>query len=120
MATILADNIEDTIRIHANKAYPEECCGLLFSRERKNGREIVEAKPVENIEKEAQRKKNYKISANEYIEAEEYAEEKNLILSGVYHSHPDHSAVPSTKDLSKAFPFIPTSSPRSREAAGLN
>ena len=46
------------------------------------------------------------ISPLDYMKAEEYADNNNLILLGVYHSHPEHPAIPSEHDLKVAMPYF--------------
>jgi proteasome lid subunit RPN8/RPN11 len=40
------------------------------------------------------------------MKAEQFAEENNLQLIGVYHSHPNHPAIPSEHDRVAAQPFF--------------
>jgi len=49
-------------------------------------------------------KKRFLISPLRYIEGEEFADGNGLQLVGVYHSHPEHPAVPSGFDLNWAMP----------------
>jgi proteasome lid subunit RPN8/RPN11 len=69
--------VEDAI-----KTYPHECCGFFYGDE------------------------NEEISAKDYMKAEQYAEENDLSLLGVYHSHPDHPSIPSEHDLKQAVPYF--------------
>jgi proteasome lid subunit RPN8/RPN11 len=40
------------------------------------------------------------------MKAERYALENELELLGIYHSHPDHPAIPSEHDFRQAVPFF--------------
>ena len=51
-------------------------------------------------------KDDFEITAKDYLKAEQYADEKNLTLLGVYHSHPNHPSVPSEHDRVVAQPFF--------------
>ena len=86
-------------------SYPFECCGFLFGHEVGDERTATSILVVTNISEEDQRRR-FRISAQEYMHAENYALEKNLTLLGIYHSHPDHPAIPSEHDRLAAQPFF--------------
>jgi len=92
------------IEQHGVEDYPYECCGFLFGAEG-NVRVIQEAKPVLNKVTE-NRNRRFEISPKDYLAAELYAVKNDLTLLGVYHSHPDHPAVPSIHDFKQAVPFF--------------
>ncbi|GIV33965.1 MAG: hypothetical protein KatS3mg031_1500 [Chitinophagales bacterium] len=89
----------------AVKTYPDECCGFLFGTEKNGERFIILAKPVNNIHQN-NRKRRFEISPLEYMKAEEFADKNGWLLLGVYHSHPEHPAIPSDYDLKRALPFF--------------
>jgi proteasome lid subunit RPN8/RPN11 len=66
---------------------------------------VAIAKEVNN-DKAENKERRFEISAVDYMKAERFADENNLTLLGVYHSHPDHPAVPSEHDLKQALPFF--------------
>ena len=92
------------IEKHGVEDYPYECCGFLYGADG-NIRVILDAKPVLNKVTE-NRKRRFEISPQDYLAAELYAVEHDLTLLGVYHSHPDHPAVPSIHDFRQAVPFF--------------
>ena len=98
--------IEQTIRAHANRVYPEECVGALFAKLDSEDRVIIDSMELNNADEEANRPRNFEISPEDYMKAEKYADESNMVMAGVYHSHPDNPAVPSDKDLKKAMPVF--------------
>jgi len=94
----------DKIKQHGENTYPKECCGFFFGND--NGvRTVVEIQPVINS-KQGNQNRRYEISPVDYFKAEKYASENNLILLGVYHSHPDHPAKPSEYDRLHAVPYF--------------
>ena len=95
---------EKIIKSHAEQTYPFECCGFLFGHDG-NERVITFAKPVKNSKKGDQRRR-FEIGPLDYLKAEKYADENDLNLVGIYHSHPDHPAIASFHDLKKAMPFF--------------
>src|SRR5687768_1837602 len=90
----------------AVQAFPDECCGFLFGKEDANGRRaITEIQVVVNA-KEGDKRRRFAIAPLDYIKAEQFADEKGLQLLGVYHSHPNHPAIPSEHDRVAAQPFF--------------
>lgn len=89
----------------ALSSYPNECCGFIFGNEESNLRIITVIQEVINTSEEDQRRR-FKISSEDYLLAEKFAWENNLSLLGIYHSHPDHPAVPSERDRASAQPFF--------------
>jgi len=74
------------IRKHAESDYPNEACGVIV----KVGKSEVYI-PCENIAKD--KTQDFKISPIDYAMAEEEGE-----IVGIFHSHPDGTAVPSKYD----------------------
>ena len=89
------------IRRHGEETYPEECCGFLIGRLHADGNEAVYARRAVN-RNENRREDRYIIAPEEYLEADLAARRENLDIVGIYHSHPDHPAVPSRTDLELA------------------
>jgi|AP82_1055514.scaffolds.fasta_scaffold00035_13 proteasome lid subunit RPN8/RPN11 len=87
---------------HLISTYPHEGCGFFYGKigERK---EVLDVREVKNQNTENP-ERAFEISGIDYVKAERYALENNLDLLGVYHSHPDHPAVPSEHDLRYALP----------------
>jgi len=94
-------DVLDYIRRHGEETYPEECCGFLIGRLHADGNEAVYARRAVN-RNENRREDRYIIAPGEYLEADLAARRENLDIVGVYHSHPDHPAVPSRTDLELA------------------
>lgn len=87
-------------------AFPDECCGFLFGREDENGLRAITEIQVVNNAKEGDKRRRFAIAPLDYIRAEEYADENQLQLLGVYHSHPNHPAIPSEHDRVAAQPWF--------------
>jgi proteasome lid subunit RPN8/RPN11 len=91
----------ETIRAHALRDSPRECCGILVGVDQT----IVEAVPAANVAEEPLRR--YEVSP-----ADHFAQIKRCRAAGgphaprivgVYHSHPHSAPVPSPTDLDQAF-----------------
>lgn len=87
----------------AAATFPDECCGFLFGRETAEERIIEQVLAVNNA-KEGDKRRRFEITPGDYLGAERYADENNLLLLGVYHSHPNHPAIPSEHDRLAAQP----------------
>jgi proteasome lid subunit RPN8/RPN11 len=89
----------------ALQSFPDECCGFFF------GKEVDEARIVTNVltvnnSKEGDKRRRFEISPKDYLNAERFADENKLQLLGVYHSHPNHPAIPSEHDRVAAQPYF--------------
>lgn len=78
---------EKSIRAHAEKLYPQECCGFLLIC---NGREVY----FECVNEADDPKTDFYISQDQFAKAEELGE-----MVAVVHSHPNVSSKPSQADL---------------------
>jgi proteasome lid subunit RPN8/RPN11 len=103
----------EQIRLHAEKTYPEECCGLLLGIINARDKVIVEVRPTENSWKreltellpiETGSKRNrFSIAPEVLLKVQKETRDRNLSIIGIYHSHPDHPAIPSEFDRAIAW-----------------
>ncbi len=101
----LSQQVVEHINEHAKEAFPNECCGFLYGKDRSDLRLIQLARSVDNS-KEGDQRRRFEISPLDYMRAERYALENGTQLLGVYHSHPNHPAIASEHDLKQAMPFF--------------
>jgi proteasome lid subunit RPN8/RPN11 len=113
------------IRDAAEKAYPRECCGLLIGRLTGDGarqgspRQVTEIYPLENRWTEAvqavtdpdsaanthlDQNRRYWADPKILFQVQRDCRDRHLEIIGVYHSHPDHPAIPSECDRQLAWP----------------
>ena len=90
----------EEIRRHAGETYPDECCGALIAD---LAGTIVEAFRLPNTTAAGARRR-FRVAPSDYRLSEERARERQGVLAGFYHSHPDHPARPSQHDLDHAWP----------------
>lgn len=90
----------------AVNAFPDECCGFLFGREDAIGHRSITAIQVVINAKEGDKRRRFAIAPLDYIKAEQFADEQGVQLLGVYHSHPNHPAIPSEHDRVAAQPYF--------------
>ena len=87
------------------QTFPDECCGFFFGKETGEARIILKSLVVNNS-KEGDKRRRFEISPKDYLNAERFADENELQLLGVYHSHPNHPAIPSEHDRVAAQPYF--------------
>jgi proteasome lid subunit RPN8/RPN11 len=87
-------------------SFPDECCGFFYGTEDARGNRIVTHVLVVNNAKEGDKRRRFEISPKDYLRAEQFADENNLQFLGVYHSHPNHPAIPSETDRLSAQPYF--------------
>ncbi|NEU80414.1 M67 family metallopeptidase [Nostoc sp. UIC 10630] len=99
-----------TIRAHAESTYPEECCGIILGYLASEGKIVVEVMPTENAwnteagaefsgERTAESKRRqYAIAPEVMLKTQKEARNRSLNIVGIFHSHPDHPAIPSECD----------------------
>jgi proteasome lid subunit RPN8/RPN11 len=91
-----------TIRRGAEDAYPEECCGLLIGRDGDAGALLLERlAPSANLAED--RRRRFEIDPALYWDLRRTLAGSRERLLGLYHSHPDGSATPSTADVAAAW-----------------
>lgn len=94
----------------AEKAYPEECCGLLIGplpdSFEKTGREVrvEEARALPNGWESQAKTHRYQIDPKLYAQVEKELSGTGRAVVGFYHSHPGVPAWPSPFDLERAWP----------------
>ena len=91
---------------HAERAFPDECCGALFGHAHGASREIVTLREMDNTWDQAERRRRFLITPAEYMRVEREADELGLTLIGFYHSHPNAEARPSEFDREHAWPWF--------------
>ena len=103
---IIEPSIRQLITDDAINTFPDECCGFLFGREEIDGtRVIVDALVVDNS-KQGDKTRRFEIAPTDYMTAEQHALDHDWALLGIYHSHPNHPAIPSEHDLVAAQPYF--------------
>ena len=105
MTTTIDRPVLEKIETHLVSSYPHEACGFLLGKESKGNRQITSMTEVENRSTENLRRR-FVIDPLDYMKAERQAAKDGLVLIGIYHSHPDHPAIPSEHDLEYAQPYF--------------
>lgn len=96
-------SILSVIQDHARTTYPEECCGALIGVADAGRHRVLDAIALEN-EAPTGREHAFVISAQQSLACSRLAAKLGLDVVGFYHSHPDHSPVPSQRDRELGWP----------------
>lgn len=91
------------IESHAESEYPLEACGLLLG-EITGERATVKKLFIAANRAPENRHHRYNVTKEDYWSAEKVCAELNLVILGVFHSHPDSAPVPSIIDSEFAYP----------------
>lgn len=102
----LQANLLHRIEQHGETTYPDEGAGVLLGHIDNRHAVIVDILPLENSFESSQRRRRYLIDARAMMEAEMAAEDRQLEVVGIFHSHPDHPAQPSEYDLEHSLPWF--------------
>ena len=94
----------DQIKEHAQKDYPYECCGILLGKFENGEKTVTQVLEILNEKEDENKHNRYLIPSSKILETELYAIKNGLDIVGFYHSHPDHSAIPSAYDVEHALP----------------
>lgn len=95
----LPEELKRDLEELAKAKYPEEACALLIGKRKNEVFEIKRIKSVENVwPKKEERKRRYHIEPKEFLLAEREAEALGFEVIGIFHSHPDYPAFPSSFD----------------------
>jgi proteasome lid subunit RPN8/RPN11 len=95
----------EAIGRHAERTYPEECCGFLLGEERDGAIRVARIAPAAN-ERQESRHNRFVMSPETVLAAHKEARAAGLAVVGYYHSHPDHPAEPSEFDREHAWPGL--------------
>lgn len=91
-AVVLTPPVIAALRAHAERAYPEECCGALVV----DASGAVQVRELDNVA--VDRRHGFEVSARSLLALERGP----AALLGFYHSHPDAPSEPSARDAETA------------------
>jgi len=94
----------DLMTAHAEKTYPNECCGAMLGPIDGELKTVRVALKLENAYPGAQRER-YELRPEDLLFAEREARKNGMDLIGIFHSHPDCDAYFSKTDLENSCPW---------------
>jgi proteasome lid subunit RPN8/RPN11 len=92
---ILTELQKQILSNHADNERPNESCAILFGTENEGKSKVERVFLTKNID---QSPVNFTISAEQRLEADKMEKELQLKIIGIFHSHPDSKAYPSSTD----------------------
>ncbi|MGQ9547434.1 MAG: M67 family metallopeptidase [Roseiflexus sp.] len=109
MMIMLSDHVRYAIVRHAEETYPNECVGLLIGQIDESRIAVEDIFPAPNrwtveigltpTDAEHSQRDRFYLDPRDYLRADRAARARLLDVVGCYHSHPDHPAIPSPRDL---------------------
>jgi proteasome lid subunit RPN8/RPN11 len=93
-----------TMVLHAERTYPDECCGAMLGHVHGQSKRVTEALPLENSF-HGEKQDHYELRPEDLLAAEREARTRGLDLIGIFHSHPDCDAYFSDTDLKNSCPW---------------
>ena len=90
--------------LHAERTYPNECCGAMLGHIIGEKKTVTEAVPLENVWAGEQGER-YAVRPEDLLKADQEARARGLDLVGIFHSHPDCDAYFSETDLKNSCPW---------------
>ena len=90
--------------LHAERTYPDECCGAMLGHTQADKKLVKEAVPLENVWSGEQGER-YQLRPEDLLSADKEARARGLDLIGIFHSHPDCDAYFSETDLKNSCPW---------------
>ena len=92
---VLTQKEKDKLVAHAIEQQPSESCAMLLGKKVDDNWNVKEVFLTENIDDS---QTNFTISPEELLQGYQLAEKMQLELVGVFHSHPNSDAIPSSTD----------------------
>ena len=92
---VLSKDQIDVLVNNARRNIPNESCAILFGKVEDDHYTVKDIFLTKNIEDSPV---NFTISNEELIKGYQEAEKRNLDVVGIFHSHPDSEAYPSSTD----------------------
>lgn len=80
--------------------YPREACGVLIGRCEQDERRVERVVQARNL---AAERDHFELDPGDLAAADHAARAASLAIVGIWHSHPDHPAVPSQLDRASAW-----------------
>ena len=92
---VLTQKEKDSLVAHAIEQQPSESCAMLLGKKVDDDWNVKEVFLTQNVENS---QTNFTISPEELLKGYKIAEKMQLELVGVFHSHPNSAAIPSSTD----------------------
>ena len=94
----------DVMVAHAEKTFPNECCGAMLGSIDGDEKKVLKAVTIENSYTGEQGAR-YELRPEDLLEADRQARAAGMDLIGIFHTHPDCDAYFSKTDLENSCPW---------------
>ena len=94
----------DAMVLHAERTFPNECCGAMLGRMQGDRKIVAESVPIANSYGGEQNAR-YELRPQDLLDADQNARARGLDLIGIFHSHPNCDAYFSETDLKNSCPW---------------
>lgn len=101
----IAPTLLHAIEAHGEAAYPNEGAGLLLGQADGEHKTLAAVLPIANRWVAEEQYHRFLITPEDMLRGETEAARQGLDVIGIFHSHPDHVAVPSGFDRDWALPW---------------
>ena len=102
----------EAIGQYGEDSYPNECCGLLLGKSHEGIKTVVEVRATQNVwnaqaaqlftavegSRGVNKLSNYAISPQTMLKVQKEVRDRSLQIVGIYHSHPNSTAIASECD----------------------
>ena len=103
---VISDPLMAALRNHAQGEYPLEACGFLIGESARGSTHVTSAVPAANNAIPETRRRAYAIAPHAWMSVEKQMDLLHHVIVGIYHSHPDHSAIISRTDAEALWPEL--------------
>ena len=99
---VIPEDLSRDLKRRSGKGFPVEVCGLLLGRHVASSWRVEALTQGDNLVHDRQHDR-FILDPQHYLEADRRAAEAGLEIIGVWHTHPNHPAVPSAMDREHAW-----------------
>ena len=98
----LSSPVAESLEAWAIESYPYETCGLILGRIHEDSVEAIWPTLAKNLDR-IRPQDRYVLDPADFLVADSQARAFGLEVVGIWHTHPDHPAIPSRTDLESAW-----------------
>ncbi len=99
---LLSPSLRGELLQRARDGYPYEICGLFIGRQGMKEVSVDRLVEIPNLN-EDRRQDRYLLDPDGFLAADDAARLEGLDVVGIWHTHPDHPAIPSVTDAAAAW-----------------
>ena len=100
---VMSRALSEVLDAFVRQDYPRETCGLLLGVRGNNEQVVMQVRRARNLNVD-RAEDRYELDPEDFLAADRAARAAGLDIIGIWHSHPDHPAMPSLVDRDGAWP----------------